>query len=70
MEYQIALTWDNEARVWVAINDEIPIALNSPSLDTLMERVMLAVPEMLTMNGKPYEGAIIHFKADRVVVAA
>jgi hypothetical protein len=70
MEYHIALTWDDEARVWVAINDEIPIALNSPSLDKLMERVTLAVPEMLAMNGKPHEGVIIHFKADRVVVAA
>jgi hypothetical protein len=39
--------------VWVAINDEIPIALNSPSLDKLMERVTLAIPEMLAMNGKP-----------------
>jgi hypothetical protein len=70
MEYQVVLTWDDEARVWVAVNDEIPIALNSESLDTLMERVLLAVPEMLEMNGKPHEGAIIHFKADRVVVAA
>jgi hypothetical protein len=70
MEYQVSLTWDDEARVWVAINDEIPIALNSASLDTLMERVMLAAPEMLAMNSKPHESVIIHFKADRVVVAA
>jgi hypothetical protein len=35
-----------------------------------MERVKLAVPEMLELNGKPYEGIPLHFKADRVVVAA
>jgi hypothetical protein len=60
MEYQIALTWDDEARVWIAINDDIPIALNSASLDTLMERVTLAVPEMLALHGKPLEDIIIH----------
>jgi predicted RNase H-like HicB family nuclease len=69
-EYTILLTWDDEAQVWVAINDEIPIALNSASLDKLMERVKLAVPEMLELNGKPHEGIPLHFKADRVVVAA
>jgi hypothetical protein len=69
-EYTILLTWDDEARVWVAINDEIPIALNSISLDELMERVRLAAPEMLEMNGKPHQGIPLHFKADRVVVAA
>ncbi|GHV80563.1 hypothetical protein AGMMS49944_23540 [Spirochaetia bacterium] len=70
IEYTIVLTWDDEAQVWVAVNDDIPIALNSPSLDELMERVRLAVPEMLEMNGKPHEGIPLHFKADRVVVAA
>jgi hypothetical protein len=35
-----------------------------------MERVRLAVPEMLEINGKPHEGIPLHFKADRVVVAA
>jgi hypothetical protein len=70
MEYQIELLWDNEAGVWVATNDEIPIALNSPSMDELIERVRLAVPEMLEMNGKLHKGIPLHFKADRVVVAA
>ncbi|MDR1986194.1 MAG: DUF1902 domain-containing protein, partial [Treponema sp.] len=33
--YIILLTWDDEARVWVAVNDEIPLALESGSLDVL-----------------------------------
>jgi hypothetical protein len=70
IEYTILLTWDDEARVWVAVNDDIPIALNSASLDELIERVRLAAPEMLEMNGKPYKGIPLHFKADRIVVAA
>jgi hypothetical protein len=59
-EYFILLTWDDEAQFWVAINDEIPIALNSASLDELMDRVRLAVPEMLELNGKPHEGIPLH----------
>ncbi|GHV23087.1 hypothetical protein FACS189494_10760 [Spirochaetia bacterium] len=70
MEYQIELTWDDEAHVWVAVNDEIPIALNSASLDELIERVRLAVPEMLEINNKPHEAIPLRFKVDRVVMAA
>jgi len=49
-EYIILLTWDDEAFVWVAENDDIPIALESDSLDKLIERVRLAVPELLELN--------------------
>jgi len=49
-EYIILLTWDEEASVWVAENDDIPIALESDSLDTLIERVRIAVPELLEIN--------------------
>jgi len=50
-EYLINLFWDEEASVWVATNDEIPIALESGSLDLLMERVRIATPELLELNG-------------------
>jgi len=49
-EYLINLIWDNEAGVWYAVNDEIPIALESGSFDALIERVKIAVPEMLAEN--------------------
>ena len=45
--YVIDLSWDEEANVWMAISDEIPIALECDSLDTLIGRVKLAVPDML-----------------------
>jgi hypothetical protein len=70
MEYEVLLTWDEEAQVWVAVNDDIPIALNSASLDELVERVKLATPEILEMNGKPHEGMTLHFKAERFAVVA
>ena len=51
-EYTVLLTWDAEARVWVAENDDIPIALESGSFDTLIERVRYTVPEILQENDK------------------
>jgi hypothetical protein len=69
-EYLVLLTWDDEARVWVAVNDEIPLALESGSLDVLMERVRYVASETLEANGKPSTNIRLHFKADRVAVVA
>ena len=52
-EYTVLLTWDEEASVWVAENDRIPIALESESFDSLIERVRNTVPEILQENNKP-----------------
>ena len=49
-EYTIQLSWDDEAEVWIATNDEIPLALESGSLDKLIERVKLVAPEIIEMN--------------------
>ena len=51
-EYTVLLTWDDEACVWVAVNDDIPIVLESDSFDTLIERVRHTAPEILQENGK------------------
>ncbi|MDR1302698.1 MAG: DUF1902 domain-containing protein [Treponema sp.] len=67
-EYTVLLTWDDEARVWIAVNDEIPLVLESGSLDVLMERVRYVAPEVLEANGKPYTKILLHFKADRVAM--
>jgi predicted RNase H-like HicB family nuclease len=69
-EYTILLTWDDEAGVWIAENDDIPIVLNSASLDELMERVQTAAPELLEMNGKKHDNIKLHFKADKIAVVA
>ena len=62
-EYIVLLTWDDEASVWVAENDDIPIALESPSLDTLMERVKLAAPELLELNDRNHGNVVLGFTA-------
>lgn len=52
MELLIRLTWDPEARVWIAESDDVPgLVLESGSFDALIERVRFTVPELLELNG-------------------
>lgn len=40
-------TWDSEADVWIATNNDIPgLVLESGSFDALLERTRFAVPEL------------------------
>jgi len=64
IKYTVELTWDDEASVWVAENGDIPIALESESLDLLIERVRLATPELLELNGKNSKNISLHFKME------
>ena len=52
-EYIVSLTWDDEANVWVAVCDDIPLALESASLDELINRVRIAAPEIIELNRLP-----------------
>jgi hypothetical protein len=63
-EYIINMTWDSEVSVWCAVCDDIPIALESGSFDALVERVKIAAPEMLQMNGNDPK-CILRFIAER-----
>jgi len=65
MEYKIIIRWDDEARVWYAVNDVIPLALESNSLDALIERVKIIAPEVLAENGKSSDACQLYFVAER-----
>ena len=69
-EYTITIAFDEEAAVWYAINDDIPIALESDSLDLLINRVKLAVPELLELNGKNHRKIVLHFSMKQEAVLA
>jgi hypothetical protein len=52
MELLIKLTWDPDACVWIAESDDVPgLVLESGFFDALVERVRVAVPELLELNG-------------------
>lgn len=65
MDYTIKMVWDDEAYVWIATSDEIPgLALESGSLDALIERVRYAAPELVEMNHFSKINKL-HFMAER-----
>jgi len=49
-EYRVEFSWDEEAGVWIAICDEIPLALESNSFDALIEKVKIVASEILELN--------------------
>ncbi|MCL2812632.1 MAG: DUF1902 domain-containing protein [Clostridia bacterium] len=63
MSYDVDVLWDDEAGVWCAVCDNIPIALESNSFDALIERVKTAAHEILDLNGKAGENIRLCFKA-------
>ena len=53
MNYKVLLTWDRDASMWVATSDDVPgLVLESNSYDALIEKVKVAIPELLELNKK------------------
>ena len=51
--YEVKISWDDEAKVWLAISEEIPLAMEDGSLDKLIYRVKIAAPEIIELNNLP-----------------
>ncbi|MCL2573969.1 MAG: DUF1902 domain-containing protein [Defluviitaleaceae bacterium] len=65
-DYNIDVHWDDEAGVWYAVCDDIPLAMESNSFDALIARVKIAVPEILEMNDLLNEGIRLRFSTSHV----
>ena len=51
MGYDIQLAWDDEAKVWMATSADIPgLILEDESADKLIQRVIIAAPEIIELN--------------------
>ena len=51
MSYDIQLAWDDEAKVWMATSEDIPgLILEDESADKLIQRVIIAAPEIIELN--------------------
>ena len=66
MSYDIDVNWDEEAGVWYAICDNIPIALESNSFDALIEKVKIVAFEILELNGNIVENTQLCFKTNHL----
>jgi predicted RNase H-like HicB family nuclease len=50
--YTVHCTWDAEAAVWVAASDDVPgLATGADTLDALVDKLKVVVPELLEANG-------------------
>ena len=68
IEYTIVLSWDDEASVWIAESKDIPgLLLESGSFDALIERVKIAVPDLLGKAETTNQIKLI-FRAERLAV--
>ena len=74
MNCKIKLIWSEEEKFWhsESLDERFGLTLESGSLDVLIERVKMAVPEMYSMIG--YKGEIsLQFeleRTDKIVSAA
>ena len=47
-KYNVAFFWDDEAKVWIATSEDVyGLVLEDESLDNLMQRVFVAIPDLL-----------------------
>ena len=66
MEYTIDLTWDNDAKVWIATSEDIPgLVLESGSFDALLERIRFAAPEIIALNNPDRKSYVLSFVSNR-----
>ena len=50
--YEVVAHWDSEAEVWVAESDDIPgLVAEAESMNALVEKVRVLVPELFELNG-------------------
>jgi len=67
-EYTVQFNWDSEAAVWYTTSEDVPgLLLESGSLDALIERVKIALPDLLDNDDTPLS---IHFISERRDVVA
>ena len=51
-QYTVHCEWDPDARVWVATSDDVPgLATGADTLDDLIEKLKVVIPELLEANG-------------------
>jgi hypothetical protein len=66
MKCIINVTWDSDAAVYIATSENIPgLVLESGSFDALIEKVRVAVPELLQLNNNKAEVIDLTFLSER-----
>ena len=66
MKCIINVTWDSDAAVYIATSENVPgLVLESGSFDALIEKVRVAVPELLQLNNNKADVIDLTFLSER-----
>ena len=65
----IDIKWDENANVWIAINNDLGITLEDASYDKLIDRLKITIPEMCELNNINVSNVYIN-TATRIVTCA
>ena len=50
--YRVIVEWDEDAQVWVASSEDVPgLATGADTLEDLIEKLKIVIPELLEENG-------------------
>jgi hypothetical protein len=61
----VTAIWDAEAKVWIAESGGVPgLATGADTLEELIEKLKVAIPELLAENGIPFESDNLPFKIE------
>ena len=62
----IAFFWDDEAKVWIATSENVPgLILEDESFDNLINRVFVAVPDLLESENAEHRKISLNCVASR-----
>lgn len=63
MIYHIKAEWDAEASVWVATSEDVPgLATGADTIEALIDKLKIVVPELLRENGVTPDAGEIAFQ--------
>jgi predicted RNase H-like HicB family nuclease len=61
----VTAIWDAGSKVWIAESDGVPgLATGADTLEELIEKLKVAIPELLAENGVPFEADKLLFKIE------
>ena len=63
-------TWDDEVKVWVATSNDISgLVTEADSMDALVKKLQVIIPELLDANGYPDGGDKVLFQINSELTA-
>lgn len=68
---EIHAQWDDEAKVWYAISDDVPgLCVEASTFDELVNVATELTPELLALNHVEISGPVsLHITAERTLMA-